>query len=318
MTATRVRSRQRQIEISDGRHALPYSKGLMASSIMVTGAPPERAFAVAELIEQRLHEGLTSRVTRAELSDLAVELLEQELGFPFAVSYKRWRVVNELDRPLVIVVGGATGVGKSTLATQLAARLGITRVIPTDAIREIMRSMFTEEFMPTLHTPSFDAERLVRHPLPKSADPVIIGFREQCMAVGVAVQALIRRAVVEGTDLILEGAHLVPGSIQPGDFPEAAVVHFMVTADDEELHRAHFLMRAHESRGRPADRYFEFFDNIRDIQRYLKLLAHEHEVPVIPSYDLDATLAAIIELVAAEAMRDVTKSEKAITKRKQR
>ena len=68
----------------------------------------------------------------------------------------------------------------------LASRLGITRVIPTDAIREVMRSMFTAELFPTLHTSSFDAARLVRHPLPRSADPVIIGFREQTSAVASA------------------------------------------------------------------------------------------------------------------------------------
>ena len=46
----------RHIVISDEEHALPYSKGLMASSIMATGLPPARAFHVAERIEERLHE----------------------------------------------------------------------------------------------------------------------------------------------------------------------------------------------------------------------------------------------------------------------
>src|SRR5919201_4933654 len=124
---------------------------------------------------------------------------------------KRHVVVSDLEVPLVLLLGGATGVGKSTIATMLANRLGITRVIPTDAVREVMRAMFSEELFPTLHTSSFDAARLVRHPLPRSADPVIIGFREQASAVAVGVEALIARAVEEGTDLIVEGAHVVPG-----------------------------------------------------------------------------------------------------------
>ena len=48
-----------------------------------------------------------------------------------------------LDVPVVILIGGATGVGKSTIATQLAARLGIVRVVATDAIREVMRAMLS-------------------------------------------------------------------------------------------------------------------------------------------------------------------------------
>ena len=58
----------RHIVISDEEHALPYSKGLMASSIMATGLPPARAFHVAERIEERLHERGVPSITRAALA----------------------------------------------------------------------------------------------------------------------------------------------------------------------------------------------------------------------------------------------------------
>jgi 2-phosphoglycerate kinase len=295
----------RHIVISDEEHALPYSKGLMASSIMATGLPPARAFHVAERIEERLHERGVPAITKAELSELASEVLVAEVGQRYADSFAKWQVVNRIDRPLIILIGGATGVGKSTVATQLAARLGITRIIPTDAIREVMRSMFSEELMPTLHTSSFDAVHLVRHPLPRNADPVIVGYREQAVAVAVGVQALIRRAVAENTDLILEGAHLVPGFIDPAEFTEAFVVQFIIAVDDPEAHRSHFLARAHENRGRSSDRYLDFFDNIRKIQRYVKSLALERNVPVVHSYSLDATLSQVIELVVSRAMSGI-------------
>src|SRR5204863_5903247 len=115
------------------------------------------------------------------------------------------------DVPLVVLIGGATGVGKSTIATQLAARLGIVRVIATDAVREVMRAMFTSKLMPTLYTSSFDADSALREPPPRPADKVIVGFREQTAAVAVGIQALLKRAVVEGTSAVIEGAHLVPG-----------------------------------------------------------------------------------------------------------
>jgi 2-phosphoglycerate kinase len=295
----------RHIVISDEELALPYSKGLMASSIMATGLAPARAFHVAERIEERLHERPADSITRAELADLAYQVLRAEVGPRYADSFTKWQVVNRLDRPLIIVIGGATGVGKSTLATQLAGRLGITRIIPSDAIREVMRAMFTEELMPTLHTSSFDAVHLVRHPLPRSADPVIIGFREQAAAVAVGAHALMRRAVVEGTDLILEGAHLAPGFYDPAEFAHAVVVPMVITVDDEEVHRSHFLARAHESRSRPQERYLDFFDNIRRIQRYVKSLALERSVPIVPSYSLDSTLSQVIELVVSRAMQAI-------------
>src|SRR5207237_8746730 len=141
----------------------------------------------------------------------------------------------------------------------------------------VLPAQFTHDIFPTRHTSSFAAPRLVRHPLTRSADPVIVGFRDQAAAVAVGIEALIQRAVDEGTDLIVEGAHVVPGFLDEKRFHGGAViVPMLVTVDDEESHRSHFLLRAHESRNRPSDRYLDFFDNIRKLQKYLKSMAMQH------------------------------------------
>lgn len=299
----------RYIVIAGGKHHVPFSKGLMASSIMATGLAPARAFHVAERIEETLREQGTTAITQEELRALTHEVLVEEVGERYAASYSKWQVVNHLDRPIVILIGGATGTGKSTIATQLASRLGITRIIPTDAIREVMRSMFSNTLRPELHTSSFDAGTLAAGPLPEDADPVIIGYREQVATVTVGIRALVRRAIMEGTDLILEGAHVAPGFLDLTEFEGAVVVPFVVTVDDEELHRSHFAQRAHESRGRPSDRYLQHFDNIRKIQQYLTTLAMQHDMSIIPSYNLDATLSEVIELVVSQAIRAVPSSD---------
>ena len=296
----------RHIVITDQEYELPYSKGLMASSIMATGLAPARAFHVAEVIEQRLTEIRPASIGRDDLNAVADQVLRSEVGDRYAETFSKWQILQRLDLPLVILVGGATGVGKSTIATMLASRLGITRVIPTDAIREVMRSMFTAELFPTLHTSSFDAARLVRNPMPRNSDPVVIGFREQTSAVSVGIEALIQRAIDESTDLIVEGAHLVPGFLDYTRFVgRAVVVPMVVTVDDEESHRSHFLKRAHETRNRPSERYLDSFDNIRKMHRYVKSLALQHGVAIVPSYNLDATLSQVIDLVVGQAMQAV-------------
>ncbi len=295
----------RHIVISDDAHELPYSKGVMAGAIMATGLTPARAFHVAELIEDRLHaDGVTS-LTRAQLAEQARAALHDEVGERYATSFEKWQRVNELGRPLVILIGGAAGVGKSTIATQLAARLGITRVIPTDAIREVMRAMLSDELLPALHASSFDTDRSVLKPVPRNADPVVIGYREQAAAVAVGIKALVRRAIMEGTDLVLEGAHIAPGFVDLDELERAVVVSFLVTVEDEDLHRSHFVRRAHDARGRPMDRYLQYFDHIRTIQRYVTSLARDHGMPIIPSYSLDATLSQVIELVLSRALAAV-------------
>ena len=301
-----TKTTQRHVVISGREYELPYSKGLMASQIMATGLAPARAFRVAEVVEDRLHDLDRPGIPADDLHELVLEVLEQEVGDRYANSFAKWQMVTKLDVPLVVLIGGATGVGKSTIATMLANRLGITRVVPTDAIREVMRSMLTEDLMPSLHTSSFDTARLVRTPLPGSVDPLIVGFREQTSAVAVGIEALITRAVDEGTDLIVEGAHICPGFLDEHRLEGRAVVVPMVVAvDDEEVHRSHFVMRAHEVRNRPFERQLEFFDSIRKLQKYVKSLALQHGVPIVPSYNLDATLSQVIDLVVNQAFEAV-------------
>ena len=305
---------ERHVKVSGQESGLPYSKGLMASRIMATGLSPARAFHVAEVVEKRLLAGGDGAVGNAQLVELVLEVLRSEVGERYASSFAKWQRVMQLDVPLVVLIGGAPGVGKSTIATMLANRLGITRVIPTDAIREVMRAMFSEDIMPTLHTSSFDAARLVRHPLPPSADPVLIGFGEQASAVAVGVEALISRAVNEGTDLIVEGAHVVPGFLDKGRLAgQAVVVQVVVTVDDEQLHRNHLLVRAHEVRNRPSDRYLDFFANIRKQQKYVKSLALQQGVAIVPSNNLDVTLTRVIDLVFNQAIEAVPQQSVAPT-----
>jgi len=286
--------------ISDRDPGLPYSKGLMASQVMVTGLSPARAWEVAQAIEDRLLDlGVTS-VTSSELAELARRAIGEVAGERYAKTYERWREVESLDVPLVILIGGATGVGKSTLATQLAARLGIVRVVATDAIREVMRSMFSAELMPTLHTSSFEADRALREPPTRASEALVLGFREQTAAVAVGVNALIERAVVEGTSIVIEGAHVVPGFFETEVHGDRILpVPLVLAVEDEEGHRSHFTAR--DAGTRPALRYTEGFDNIRRLQRYVNSQALTHGVPVIPNYSFDQALTAVIDLVMERA-----------------
>lgn len=295
---------KRNIVITDKTHGLPYSKGLLASSLMSSGAPPMEAFRVAEMVEDSLRESEAFEITSAELRQLAASLLASEVGENYANSYLKWQAVEELDAPLIILIGGATGVGKSTLATRLAVRLGITRVTSTDAIREVFRAAFSEELMPTLYASSYEADRMLRVPVTKKANPLIIGFQRQVATVAVGMKALISRALEEGTDIIVEGAHVVPGFLEGWDqeFKEAVLVPMVVAVSDGKLHRSHFYRRAAQGFRRPLDRYLGSFDKIRTLQSYVKQLALERGVPVLEAVDLDTTLQEMVGIVLEKAL----------------
>ena len=302
-------ARRQHFFLADRGNGLPYSKGLAASSLMVTGLTPARSYVVANKVEDEL-KLQPGDLAPSYIRKLTLEALDREAGNKYVEAFLKWESVAEMDVPLIVLIGGATGVGKSTIATQLATRLGITRVVSTDAVREVLRSAFTAQMFPTLYSSSFEADKALRQPIPNSGDRLIIGFREQAAAVAVGAQALIDRAVAEGTDMILEGAHLVPGFLQSVDSDEAVIVPLVITVDDEQLHRDHFHRRSRESR--PKDRYLRSFDKIRRIQRYMVSSALMRGVPTIEHCDdVDATLSMIIDHVLTKALKTVEQETRA-------
>ncbi len=294
------------ITISDKAHGLPFSKGLLAVSFMSTGLAPSKAHVVAQAVQDALIERGELDVSTERLRSMAAEYLERMEGPDFAARYVRMRAVSNIDRPLIILIGGTTGVGKSTIATEVAHRLGITRISSTDSVREVMRGIFSPDLLPAIYESAFNAWRGLRVPVPEGANPVIVGFREQTAIVTTGVKALIDRAVLEGLSMVIEGVHLVPGYLDPSQFAGARVVQLVIAVDDEDSHLSHFYIREVQTEGsRPLNRYRSNFSEIRMLGRYIENLAGEHSIPVIYSHQLDRTVADVLEHIVEAAVQDV-------------
>ncbi len=283
-----------------GEHGLPYSRGLMARALMAVGVPADRAYALARRAGDDLAANGSTVLDFDHLAVLAGEILGEEEGSAAMHRLRRYQELRELDVPIVILVGGATGTGKSTVATEIAYRLGITRVTSTDFVRQTMRAFFSDEFMPAIHYSSFEAGDA----FPDADDPLVTGFLEQSRDVLVGVVASIERALQEGWSMVLEGVHLVPGML-PAQLPDALVVPCMLSIEDETAHAQHFFARDAGSQ-RPTAKYLDRFAEIRRLQDYLVERAEREGVPVIENESADQATAAVAELVlsAAERMRE--------------
>jgi 2-phosphoglycerate kinase len=282
-----------------GRDGLPYSKGLMARALMVTGVSAVRAYELARSLELDLALNRTDKVDLERFEELAIEVLGAGEGEQAARRLRRYQELQELDLPLILLIGGATGTGKSTVATEAAHRLGITRVTSTDFVRQTMRAFFSREFMPSIHYSSFEAAGAVADS--ETGDPTLLGFLEQTQNVLVGAKAAIHRALEEGWSMVLEGVHLVPGML-PQRFEGALVVQCVLSIESEDLHRSHFAIRDLASDGvRPVDKYLAHIGEIRRIQRYIVDRARRSGVPVIENADMELAVATVMELVLAGA-----------------
>ena len=280
----------------------PWSKGLMARALAATGLSMIRAYDLARSADADMAARGDDRLDLDRLATLAAEVLGEDEAERTMRRLRRLQALQELDVPILVLVGGATGTGKSTIATEVAHRLGITRVASTDFIRQTMRAFFSREFMPSVHYSSFDAGLgLTKAEEDEAGDPMLLGFLEQTRRVLVGVEAAIDRSLTEHWSTLLEGVHLVPGMIRV-ERQDALVVHCVVAISDEEVHRSHFWVRDRATDGlRPLDKYLEGMPEIRAIQDALIDRAHNADVPVIENTGLDASVGAILDLVLTRA-----------------
>jgi 2-phosphoglycerate kinase len=289
-----------------GDDSPPWSKGLMARALAATGLTPTRAYELARRADADMVQRGAIGLDLDRLAEIAPDVLGELEAARTMRRLRRLQALQHLDLPIVLLVGGATGTGKSTLATEAAHRLGITRVTSTDFIRQTMRAFFAKEFMPSVHYSSFEAQlALTKADEDVSEDAVLLGFLDQTRNVLVGVEAAVDRALAEGWSMVLEGIHLVPGMITP-DRSDALVVQCIVAISDEDLHRSHFWVRDAATAGlRPLEKYLDGLPEIRLIQDVLLERARRFDVPVIENVSLDEAIGQVLDLVLMGAERVV-------------
>ncbi len=284
----------------DGRW--PFNSGRLQLSLLAAGLKPIQAFEAVVEIERELRDRDQGAVTRDAIRELGADILSRRFGKKAARRYLAWRSFqNEDERPVILLLGGTSGVGKSTLALEVARRLSIGRVISTDSIRDVMRVMLSDDLVPTLHVSSFEAHTRLLSEVREGLDPVIEGFLDQSRTVAVGVRAVIERAIVEGTSTVLDGVSLVPGLFDPSEWQDRAHVFFLLAADEdrESLH-GHLVARAHGKGARASERYVRNFQEIFKIQEDLLERAETFSVPVVDVQNLEGAARKVVKHVVGK------------------
>ena len=207
-----------------------------------------------------------------------------------------------MKKPYVILIGSASGIGKSTIAAELARSLNIKHLIESDFIRAVVRGIIGKEYAPALHSSSYDAYKHIRNKNRfRSYDELVsAGFDEHASYVIPALEKIIQRAITDYDDIIIEGVHLVPGLINTAQFAEDANIYFFILSSDEESHKERFVKRAVEiHRG---GKQLDFFKENRIIHDHLLSEAEEYGVAVIKSETVEKTLEKILSHIHNSSM----------------
>jgi 2-phosphoglycerate kinase len=278
---------------------LAYSASRMGRALILAGVSPDQAYLLAARIGIELEGSDRPEGSPNDLFSIARAIVGAPDARRALSQLESLETLQAVDLPIIVLIGGTTGTGKSTIATELAHRLGITRVSSTDFIRQTLRAVFARGFMSSIHYSSFDAGRAVE--AETGFDRLLTGFVEQSRHVCVGVDAAVSRALTERWSMVLEGVHLVPG-LYPTGLDEAIVVPVVVQVSDPELHHRCFHERSVATGGlRPKQKYLDRFDEIRRIQSHIVARANREGVTVVENTDLNRTIDQIIELVLVSA-----------------
>ncbi len=289
-------------------HTDPFSRGQLRRHLESSGLGGDEATSITgKVFNDLLADGINALTSEALGRRVHTQVLRDH-GEAAAQRYLIWTAFRRSNRPLLLLMGGVPGCGKSTIATEVAHRLEIVRTQPVDMLREVMRMMIPARLLPVLHESSYTAWQAM--PGRVNADTAHLdlvedGFRAQSQLLSVAAEAVIQRTLTERESLIIEGVHIVPGMHEA--IPEqgdAVVVPVMLAVLKPQTLRQRIQGRGRQVAKRWAERYLAHFDDIWHLQSLLLSEADQADVAIIDNDELERTvqqvLRTIIEILARE------------------
>lgn len=286
------------VQVKYENFSMPFSKGILARSLTSIGLKRQQSYFVSQTIEKILFEKKILTITNQELVTVTYNVLHDHFPEEVGDNYLLLHQLHEQKVPLVIMLGGATAVGKSTVASNLAYRYGIRHVFGTDIVREAMRSVITSDIIPELHESSYSAWKRMAPWKQARQDKVLLGFEEQAQHVIAGIEGIVERSLNEGISIIVEGVHICPQLMNPDLLERQNVIPVLLRLNEKEAHLSRIFARSESVVvKRPATKYIEYFDEIRKIQDHLTTLALQANIPVIENTNQAETVMKIIAIV---------------------
>ena len=307
-----------QVEQRDGQ-LTQFSRLEYQHCLENIGLSSEEAMDIVATVYKHLIDRRIEKLTSRRLGELTYRYLRQsnELGPAVAHRWLVWRDFINSDKPLIFLIGGTAGCGKSTIATMLANRLDIVRTQSTDMLREVMRTMMPEQLMPVLHTSSFTAWTALPGK-PEAINEVsetllVNGYRSQADLLAVAIEAVIQRALREQVSLILEGVHIHPAIMEKlAKSNDAIVIPIMLGVLKRKQLQRRIRGRGTDAPQRRANRYLKHFDEIWRLQSYLLSEADRADIPIVVNSDRDKVFREIMRTTIETLAEDFNNTPQAV------
>jgi 2-phosphoglycerate kinase len=280
-----------------------FSVGILSHSLEACAINPELAIVGASKVLASIRKTGHKEIDHKSLRRLIYRCLRDHCSEKAANKYLAWRRFYNTDIPLIIMIGGATGTGKSTIAAELAYRLDIARIQSTDMMREVIRPYLATQITPTLQYSSFEAWR----GLPPSSysakdetnNKIVTGFLAQLATMKPAIDSTIERAAQEKESLIIEGVHVVPSEIELCNTENESICLqiTLATLDKNSLNKQ--LKKRLKEQSKYRDTNPEaYIEDIWELQTWLLEQGDSEDINIVPNINVEDTIREILEIAS--------------------
>jgi len=153
--------------------------------------------------------------------------------YPSIVKYTDLWKQGQISKPVVFLVGGYAGTGKSTLVKKIENFFTNSNVLPTGIVRSILRGYISQESNPYLYSHTYDLHSLLDKKSPETQVTEL--YEKQVEPVSRSINQIIDFTSTEKQHWIIDGNPIFPGFIKNND--EVILFEFYLKVTDPDVHR---------------------------------------------------------------------------------
>ena len=201
-----------------------------------------------------------------------------------------------MNHPKIVLIGGIPGVGKTSIAGEIAKALDIDIVLSGDYLREFIRPFGDYAKFSVMSRSVYDAWTSFGE---RNRENIVSGFLAQSEVMNAGISAIIRRAVGNGEDMVIEQLHFVPSQLGRDMINQIIPIYLYI--HDIDIHRDRLKERVNFTHANsPGERLADQLDTYRFMMDYSLEESRSYGIKIFESSDYRKTLKDVLAFVESE------------------